>query len=232
MDRKNELKVVEFGLVQVYEDNKERRLVNARELHAFLESKQEFANWVKARLEKYGFISGEDYLIILSNRDGDGVGKPKTEYLLTIDTAKEISMVENNVKGRQVRKYFIECERRLKAASGAISACDAEKLKQQAKRLEIMDRNSRNRQAHILKSVAEFFKHILSDISMQAIASEVTVLVSGERLVDAPEVEKLYSAGRDRENVRHKRQYGRENSQRARLEGGRVREVRPGQKPS
>ena len=191
----NGLKVVESALVLVYEDKEERRLVNARELHEFLESRQQFADWIKVRLEKYGFVSDEDYSIILGNRVGDGVGKAKTEYLLTIDTAKEIAMVENNSKGRQVRRYFIECEKRLKAVSGAISARDAEKLKQQAKRLEIMDRNSRNRQAQILKSVAEFFKEILSDVSMQAIASEVTELVSGERLVEAPEVEKLFSAG-------------------------------------
>jgi phage anti-repressor protein len=195
MDKMNDLKVVESGLVPVYEDKEERRLVNAREMHVFLESKQQFADWIKARLEKYGFISGEDYFIILRNRDGDGTGKPKIEYLLTIDTAKELAMVENNSRGRQVRKYFIECERRLKAAGGVINTKDAEKLKQQAKRLEIMDRNSKNRQAQILKSVAEFFKDILSDTSMQAIASEVTTLVSGERLVEAPRVEKLYSAG-------------------------------------
>ncbi|MCL2009680.1 MAG: antA/AntB antirepressor family protein [Synergistaceae bacterium] len=196
MDGMDGLKVVESGLVPVYEDNKERRLVNARELHVFLESRQDFSVWIKARLEKYGFVSDEDYSIILGNRDGDGIGRAKTEYLLTIDTAKEISMVENNAKGRQVRKYFIECEKRLKAVGGAISARDAEKLKQQAKRLEIMDRNSRSRQAQILKSVAEFFKDILSDASMRAIAGEMTALVSGERLVEAPgEVEKLYSAG-------------------------------------
>jgi len=195
MDRMNDLKVVESGLVPIYEDNKERRLVNAREMHEFLESRQHFADWIKIRLEKYNFISDEDYFIILRNRDGDGVGKAKKEYLLTIDTAKELAMVENNAKGRQVRKYFIECEKRLKAVSGAISARDAEKLKQQGKRLEIMDRNSRNRQAQILKSVAEFFKDILSDTSMQAIASEVTALIAGDRLIEAPEMEKLFSAG-------------------------------------
>jgi anti-repressor protein len=34
--------------------------VSARELHAFLESKQEFTTWLKARLQKYGFVEGQD----------------------------------------------------------------------------------------------------------------------------------------------------------------------------
>ena len=40
--------------------------VSARELHAFVESKQEFANWIKNRIEKYGFIENYDFLITLS----------------------------------------------------------------------------------------------------------------------------------------------------------------------
>jgi phage anti-repressor protein len=188
------LKVIESGIIPIYEDTAERKLINARELHEFLESKQEFAHWIRGRIEKYGFISDEDYLIILSNRVGDGVGKPKTDYLLKIGTAKELAMVENNDKGRLIRKYFIECERRLQAANCVINMKAAEKLRQQAKLLDIMDRNSRNRQAHILKSSAEFFKDILADVSMQAIASEITVLTTGSRLIDPPETEKLYSA--------------------------------------
>ena len=193
MDKMRDLKVVECGLVTVYEDTETQRLVDAREMHEFLEAQTRYNDWVTRRIEQYGFVEGEDFYSFLS-KTPEG-GRPTKEYLLVIDVAKELAMVENNAKGRQVRKYFIECEKRLKAASGAISARYTEKLKQQAKRLEIMDRNSRNRQAQILKSVAEFFKDILSDISMQAIASEVTALISGYRLIEAPEVEKLFSAG-------------------------------------
>lgn len=87
------------------------QLCNARDLHAALQSGQEFANWIKNRIEQYGFIDGEDYLINLSNRaDGRG-GKRRTDYHLTLDMAKELAMVENNERGRQVRRYFIAIEK-------------------------------------------------------------------------------------------------------------------------
>jgi phage anti-repressor protein len=60
--------------------------------------------------------------------------------------AKEIAILANNEKGRMIRKYFIECEKRLKKTGGVINAEAAEKLRQRAKRLDIMDRNSRSRQ--------------------------------------------------------------------------------------
>ena len=85
--------------------------VNARELHSFLESKQQFANWISSRIEQYGFIEGNDYLINLLNRSDGRAGKGRTEYHLSLDMAKELSMVERNEKGKQARQYFIECER-------------------------------------------------------------------------------------------------------------------------
>jgi phage anti-repressor protein len=170
-------------------------LVNARDLHTFLESRQEFTHWVRHRLGKYGFLEEEDYLITLSNRVGDGIGKPRTDYLLSLDTAKEISMLEQNNKGRVIRKYFIECERRLRMAHGALNGEMAEKLKQHAKWLSIRERNARSRQAQVLKSAAEFFKTILSDEYMLAIASEITALITGKRLVDPPEAERFYTIG-------------------------------------
>jgi phage anti-repressor protein len=188
MDR---LKVIESGIVPIYEDHETRRLVNARELHGFLAVHWKFASWIQRRIEKYGFSEGEDFFRFCGKSTG---GRPTAEYFLTIDTAKELAMVENTKQGRMIRKYFIECERRLKMTGGVFNAKDAEKLRQQAKLLDIRDRNSRNWQAQILKSSAEFFKDVLPDVSMQAIASEITVLTTGNRLIDPPEIEKLYSA--------------------------------------
>lgn len=189
-----DLKVIESGLVPVYEDKQSHTVINARELHEFLDSRQEFANWIKSRIEKYSFVEGEDYLIILSNRSGGTAGKPRTDYFLTIDCGKELAMVENNEKGRMVRKYFIDCEKRLHSKANQISAANNEKLSLQRERIEIMRQNARNRQAQILKSVADDFMEILSKESIQSIASHVTVLTAGERLIELPIVEKSYTA--------------------------------------
>ena len=86
--------------------------VNARELHAFLESKQEFANWIKSRIEKYGFIENYDFLITLSKTPNGG--RPSQEYQISLDMAKHIAMMEKNERGRQIRNYFIECEKKLR----------------------------------------------------------------------------------------------------------------------
>lgn len=89
-----------------------KQFVNARELHAFLESKQRFADWIKARIEKYAFEQGEDFFIEL-RKTPDG-GRPSQEYYISIDMAKELCMVENNDKGKQARRYFIHVERKAK----------------------------------------------------------------------------------------------------------------------
>lgn len=85
--------------------------VNARELHEFLESKQKFSDWIKNRIDQYRFIDGQDFIVILGKSTG---GRPSTEYHITLDMAKELSMVERNEKGKQARQYFIECEKKVK----------------------------------------------------------------------------------------------------------------------
>lgn len=86
-------------------------LVSARELHEFLEVKSRFNDWIENRIEKYEFTENSDYTKILveCNR-----GQNKYDYILKLDMAKELSMVENNDNGRKARRYFIECENKLK----------------------------------------------------------------------------------------------------------------------
>jgi len=93
-----------------------RKAVNARELHYFLESKQDFSTWIKGRIKKYELIENEDYVLFDKIVEQVSGGKYLIEYALTLDAAKELSMVEGNAKGKQARKYFIECEKELKSS--------------------------------------------------------------------------------------------------------------------
>lgn len=86
--------------------------VNARELHEYLESKQEFTSWIKARIEKFGFVENEDYISFDKNIKRENGATVRKEFIVTIDMGKELAMVENNAKGRQARKYFIEVEKK------------------------------------------------------------------------------------------------------------------------
>ncbi|WP_375689161.1 antA/AntB antirepressor family protein [Bartonella sp. AP57NXGY] len=93
--------------------------VNARDLHAFLEAKRDFSNWIKDRITRYNFIEGEDFVKTQDLRSPN-LASAKSRaviainYYLTLDRAKELSMLENNQKGREARLYFIECEKRVK----------------------------------------------------------------------------------------------------------------------
>lgn len=89
--------------------------VNARDLHAFLEVGKDFSNWIKDRIRKYEFVENQDFILdspILANQNSWGGDRRSKDYHLTLDMAKELSMVENNEKGRIARRYFIEIERR------------------------------------------------------------------------------------------------------------------------
>ena len=85
--------------------------VNAREIHKYLEVKTKFADWIKRAIEKYDFIENQDYAIL---KNGNG-NNAYIDYIVVLDMAKELAMLENNPKGKETRKYFIEFEKQGKA---------------------------------------------------------------------------------------------------------------------
>ena len=91
--------------------------VSARELHEFLESKQDFSTWIKNRIEKYEFVENQDYIMLHKKMELSKTGQMGVEYFVSVGMAKELSMVERNEKGKQARKYFIECEKQLEQAA-------------------------------------------------------------------------------------------------------------------
>ncbi|WP_206081547.1 antA/AntB antirepressor family protein [Megasphaera sp. SW808] len=98
-----------------YENKKGTVLVDGRMLHDFLEVSARFNDWI-IRMINYGFEEGIDYNTFYSNlsKTSEAGGRPRKEYALTLDMAKEICMIQRSEKGRQARKYFIECEKKLR----------------------------------------------------------------------------------------------------------------------
>lgn len=95
-------------------NNESVLLCDARDLHAFLEVGKRFATWITERISEYQFVENQDYVFASQIREAKGRGgHNRKDYHLTLDTAKELAMVERNEKGRQIRRYFIECEKQL-----------------------------------------------------------------------------------------------------------------------
>ncbi|MCD4699780.1 MAG: antA/AntB antirepressor family protein [Phycisphaerae bacterium] len=81
--------------------------VNARDIHNYLVVKTPFSMWIQRAIKKYDFMEDEDFTIhkIVSGKN------VLNEYIVTMDMAAELSMLENNKKGKETRKYFIKMEK-------------------------------------------------------------------------------------------------------------------------
>lgn len=88
--------------------------VEARDLHRFLQVGRDFTSWVKERIQQYEFVEGQDFQVFANCGENPLGGRPAKDYAISLDMAKELAMVERNEKGREARRYFIECERQAK----------------------------------------------------------------------------------------------------------------------
>lgn len=109
---------MENELIKITTNEEGKKLVSARELHKFLGLQKRFSAWIEQYIKKdneYLFIEGEDFTSVLTSTVvNNGAKRELQDYAITINMAKEISMVTKNDKGKQARKYFIECEKQLK----------------------------------------------------------------------------------------------------------------------
>ena len=96
--------------------NAELNSVNARDIHNYLQVNSKFADWIKRAISKYDFKENIDYVCFLKNEKA-GNNAISREYIVTMDMAKELAMLENNPKGKETRKYFINCEKELQKSS-------------------------------------------------------------------------------------------------------------------
>ncbi|RPJ58304.1 MAG: hypothetical protein EHM12_08070 [Dehalococcoidia bacterium] len=121
----------------------QKQFVNARELHSIFGTTYRFNEWIERKISEYGFIENEDYFNVVNNpssakkfallglkslsENDDNLQQlendfilsnrnDQNDYILTLDMAKELAMVEKSEIGRKVRKYFIDIENRYRLA--------------------------------------------------------------------------------------------------------------------
>ena len=99
-------------IIQIIEHNG-KRAVNARELYAFLRVGKDFSSWIKKQINRCDLIEYQDFEVFTQKGENLQGGRPTSDYALSIDAAKEISMMSQCEKGKLARRYFIECEKKL-----------------------------------------------------------------------------------------------------------------------
>lgn len=100
-------------------------MTTASKLYAFLElNPSNFASWCRRNITRNKFATeNEDYIVfVVENENPKLGGRPKTDYKLTSEFAKKLSMTGNTEKHEQARNYFIACEQGLKIATAKLQA--------------------------------------------------------------------------------------------------------------
>ena len=116
--------------------------INARDVHRLLRSKRHYSMWIKARINQAGFIENQDFAIVqslvvdlpkLASKESDcflhdKIGEQKetrgghnrVDYIVTLDMAKHLCLMEKNEIGRAVRQHFIDAERQLRQVAPTV----------------------------------------------------------------------------------------------------------------
>ncbi|SQA92481.1 phage antirepressor KilAC domain-containing protein [Capnocytophaga ochracea] len=127
-------------LIKITEQNG-NQAVSARELYKFLEVQTPFTMWIDRMLE-YGFTENIDFEaanFFVNHPNGIG-GTTVKDYALTLDCAKEISMLQRSERGKMARQYFIECEKQLRSGKFALPTTYKEALQSLLEEVEAKER--------------------------------------------------------------------------------------------
>lgn len=89
-----------------------QQLVSGRELHKFLEIKTPYTQWFE-RMVEYEFVENTDFIPVSQKSESGGISGVKVvqDHLMTLNMAKEISMLQRNEKGKQARQYLLSAKK-------------------------------------------------------------------------------------------------------------------------
>ncbi len=143
------------------------QLCDGRELHGFLEVGRVFSSWILERIESFGFVENEDYIINTGSGVYSNRGRPTKKYSLTLDMAKELAMVENNEKGRMARRYFIEVEKRAREVTSRGLPSASQQLAAHNTRLKLLDRLEKERVPEKREAIFQQLEHVSRMLGLQ-----------------------------------------------------------------
>lgn len=116
--------------------------INASYVYRLLKVGRDYSKWIKARIEQAGFIENQDYITVQNSTIGlpklasentvhflrDKMGEQKEtrgghnrfDYIISLDMAKHLCLMEKNEIGRAVRQHFIDAETQLKQVAPTV----------------------------------------------------------------------------------------------------------------
>lgn len=149
----------------------DRITLSARELHEFLGVKSKYADWFK-NMSAYGFEENQDYRAISKNLENGG---RRIDHEITLDMAKEIAMIQRSEKGKQVRQYFLELERKWNSPEAVMNRAleysrkQVQTLLKTNEKLEL-ENKMKDQQLNELKPKADYYDQILQSKSLVLIS--------------------------------------------------------------
>lgn len=158
-------------LIPITTDERGIQAVMGRDLHVFLEVGTEYRHWFP-RMLAYGFEEGKDYTVKNDHTASPAGIKERLNHVVSLDMAKEISMIQRTEKGKQVRQYFIEVEKRYRASTSQLSRMELIQLAMQAEQERLALKEKTDRQAKELEVARP--KALFAD---SVAASQSTILI-------------------------------------------------------
>lgn len=162
---------------------------DARTLHAALQVGRDFSTWILGRIDEVGATEEEEYIVL----DGSPIsgktagGRPRRDYWLSLDLAKEIAMLERTETGRRIRRYFIEAEKKVRAHvlalpdfTNPVVAARAWADAQEGRMHEAQARQLAEQRAAELAPQAEQFQALMAADGTYSVGQAAKLLGTGE----------------------------------------------------
>lgn len=161
-------------LIPVQTTNDGSIAVMGRDLHTFLEVKDNYTDWMK-RMIAYGFSAGQDFSEFSDKPNG--AGRPRIDHIISLDMAKEISMIQRTEKGKQARQYFIECEKQTRQAH-ALPSDYASALRELAATVEVV--NQQKAELEQVAPIVDYHETFIEDDDLLSLRTVARTLEIGE----------------------------------------------------